>query len=62
MKLKNRWNLKNGKQKLKEKIYNMIQKNKDIQQFETIRTFRDRIFSCGIAIVEAEEDQSNLLI
>ena len=62
MKLKNRWNLKNGKQKLKEKIYNMIQKNKDIQQFETIRTFRDRIFSCRIAIVEAEEDQSNLLI
>ena len=40
----------------------MIQKNKDIQQFETIRTFRDRIFSCGIAIAEAEEDQSNLLI
>ena len=33
----------------------------DYQQYETIRSFGGRIFTCEIVIVKSEENQSNLL-
>ena len=33
----------------------------DFQQYETIRSFGESIYTCKASIVEAEEDQSNLL-
>ena len=33
----------------------------DFEQYETIRPFGENIYHCKAIIVEAEEDQSNLL-
>ena len=49
--------LKNGKKKLKEKIIHIY----DFQQYKTIRSFGESFNTQKASIVEAREDQSNLL-
>ena len=49
--------LKNGKKKLKEKIIHIY----DFQQYKTIRSFGESFNTQKARIVEAREDQSNLL-
>ena len=53
MKLENK-KRKLKKQKAKKYTY-------DFQQYETIRSFSESIYTRKASIVEAEEDQSNLL-
>ena len=55
--------LKKGKKKLKEKIWRIWDKKyiHDFQQYETIRSFGESIYTCKINTEEAEMDQSNLL-
>ena len=54
---------KNGKRKLIEKIYNIKQNVTHIyfQQYETIRSFGESIYTHKTSIVEAEKDQNYLL-
>ena len=33
----------------------------DFQQYDTIRSFGDSMYNCKLNIIEAEEDQNNLL-
>ena len=49
--------LKNGRKKLKEKIIHIY----DFQQYKTIRSFGESFNTQKARIVEAREDQSNLL-
>ena len=49
--------LKNGRKKLKEKIIHIY----DFQQYKTIRSFGESFNTQKASIVEAREDQSNLL-
>ena len=61
MKLKIKYmKLKNGKRKLSEKILNIKKYTYDFQQYETIRSFGDNIYTGKANIDETEMDQSNL--
>ena len=51
-----KWEFKRGYLKYKSKNYTY-----DFQQYETIRSFGERIYARKASIVEAEEDQSTLL-
>ena len=51
-----KWQFKRGDLKYKSKSYTY-----DFQQYETIRSFGERIYARKASIVEVEEDQSNLL-
>ena len=54
--------MKNGKKKLKKEFKIWDKKyTYGFQQFETIRSFSDNIYTGKITIIEAERDQSNLL-
>ena len=50
-----------GKNKRKDILYKANKYKCDFQQYETIRSFSESIYSGKITIDEAEEDQSNLL-
>ena len=53
-----KWEEKIKREDLKYKTKNYIY---DFQQCETIRSFGESIYTQNISIVEAQEDQSNLL-
>ena len=53
--------IKNGKIKLNEKIFNIKQVNFDFQQCATIRSFGESVYSSKISIIKAGMDQNNLL-
>ena len=53
-----KWEEKIKREDLKYKTKNYIY---DFQQYETVRSFRESIYTQNISIVEAQEDQSNLL-
>ena len=53
-----KWEEKIKREDLKYKTKNYIY---DFQQYETIRSFGESIYTQNISIVEAQEDQSNLL-
>ena len=53
-----KWEEKIKREDLKYKTKNYIY---DFQQYETVRSFGESIYTQNISIVEAQEDQSNLL-
>ena len=56
--------LKKWKEKIRRRDLKQIYEKKyiyDFQQDETITSFGESIYTCKAEIVEAEEDQSNLL-
>ena len=53
--------IKNGKIKLNEKIFNIKQVNFDFQQCATIRSFGESIYFSQISIIKAGMDQNNVL-
>ena len=53
-----KWEEKIKREDLKYKTKNYIY---DFQQYETIRSFGESIYTQNISIVETQEDQSNLL-
>ena len=55
--------IRKWEEKIKQKKFKYETKKYiyDFQQYETIRSFGDSIYTCKSNVVEAEEDHSNLL-